>query len=120
MNNIENLSINVYSEIWNENAVSLEDWSRVYSKIFSALKKWIPIDLDFKNISLLTSPFLHVAIGQLYKNFDGIFLAKHIKVSNLDNNGKSTIKMVTDSAKKYYLEGWNGKDLIVKKVLWDE
>jgi len=45
---------------------------------------------------------LNVAIGQLYNDYDGSFLRKHLKVENMTGRDKLMLKKVNDNAKKYF------------------
>ncbi len=97
------IKINIYNEVGGKAAVSDEDGQKLFDKINSALKSGNIVVLDFVNIEILISAFLHTAIGQLYKeDYDVEFLRSNLKTANMRAEDKEILKSVLVRAKEYY------------------
>jgi hypothetical protein len=87
--------------------------------IDKALMQSISVNLDFSNITLLTTAFLNSAIGQLYSKYKSNQLQEYLKLSNITDEDKLLLKKVTDRAKEYF-QNRNNIDNIIKDVLGDD
>ena len=93
----------IVSEIINGNsAVSSDDGQLVYEKMEKALQNGHRVELDVKNIEILTTAFLNAAIGQLYSNRNSEELNSRLKLENVSQEDLTLFKKVINRAKEYY------------------
>lgn len=83
-------------------AVSSNEGDIIYNLIYSQLKKGQNVIADFAGIELLTTAFLNIAIGQLYKDFNSSQISEKLKLMNVSELDLPLFKKVTDRAKLYY------------------
>lgn len=82
--------------------VSSDEGDKVNAIIQQYLKNYDLVELDFSNLTLLTTAFLNAAIGQLYKDYSSEELSARIKLINVNPDDISRFKLVTDRAKEYF------------------
>ncbi len=82
--------------------ISAEDGQRVFEKVERLLKEGNQVAISFKNVTMLISLFLNVAIGQLYGSFNEDEIRTKLKVEGLSPDDMELLKRVVDNAKKYY------------------
>ena len=51
---------------------------------------------------MLTTAFLNTAVGQLYKDFSEDYIKENLRVSDISESGKVSLKRVVDTAKLFY------------------
>lgn len=85
-----------------ETAVSSDDGDIVYNRIVECINKKSIAELDFSEITILTTAFLNSAIGQLYNKFSSEQLNKTISLKNVANEDKILFKKVIERAKEYF------------------
>lgn len=105
--------------IGSPDAVSSEDGERVFYSINEALKSGRKVNLDFGGITLLITSFLNTAVGQLYGVYDTKFIQDHLSVSNLSDEDKDTLRLVTRRAKEYF-QNRKAMDEEISKILGDD
>ena len=113
MNTIE---INIFAIVGDDSCVNAEDGQKVFGKIKEVIEAGHKAKLSFTNVSLLTSAFLNVAIGQLYGLFDDKKLRDSLSVENITEDDKSLLKKVIDNAKLFY----SSKDKKGLEKIYDE
>ncbi len=111
--------INIFEIVGSNAAVSSETGQKIFQMTDKALMQNITVNLDFSNISLLTTAFLNSAIGQLYSKYTSDQLQKYLKLSNISGEDKLLLKKVIDRAKEYF-KNKNSIDNIIKDVLGDD
>lgn len=84
-----------------DSAVSSDDGDNVYTNILEAITAGNIVELDFSNITLMTTAFLNSAIGQLYSNFSSEELNTSLKLKNVAQEDGILFKKVIDRAKQY-------------------
>ena len=85
-----------------DTAITYEDGEKVYALIFQALTEEKKVILDFQGITLVIPAFLHAAIGELYKDFDGDFLNNHLTFINIEETNKALLDMTMELAQEYF------------------
>ena len=70
--------------------------------IKASLSKDEDVILDFKDVTFLTTAFLNVMIGALYKDYTSEHLNKKLHIENINQETAARIKKVTDNAKSFY------------------
>ena len=99
-----NKYLNVMECIGTPSAITQESGDIVYGEICSAIDANEIIELDFKDVESIISPFLNNSIGKLYGKYNGETVGKYVKFLNLPAEKIPTINMVISNAKKYYLD----------------
>lgn len=99
---MENITINIANTIGDVYGVEAEDGQKVFELITKAFSDKKKVTLSFQNIEMLTTAFLNTAVGQLYKDFPEDYIKENLKVSEISESGKVSLKRVVDTAKLYY------------------
>jgi Icc-related predicted phosphoesterase len=99
---MENVIINVFNVVGSSFGVEAEDGKKVFELIYKALKEKKKVVLSFLNIEVLTTAFLNMAVGQLYKDFSETDIRSNVEVKDITNPGAVALKRVVDTAKLYY------------------
>jgi DNA polymerase III delta subunit len=60
------------------------------------------IELDFEQVEVVVCKFWSYAIGQLLRCWDSETLNQRIKIINISSYQETTLRLVLDSAKKFY------------------
>lgn len=82
--------------------VTSEEGQPIYELILSSLKRKESVELDFSDVTFVTTAFLNVVIGTLYKDFTSEQLKDLLNLTNYSPDMALRIKKVTDNAKAYY------------------
>lgn len=100
---MENVTINIVNAIGDVYGVEAEDGQKVFELIVKALNDGKKVTLSFQNIEILTTAFLNMAVGQLYKDNTEAFIKENLTVADdISDSGKIALKRVVDTAKLYY------------------
>lgn len=99
-----NKYLNVMECIGTPSAITQEAGDLVYKEICDAIDSKSIIELDFKDIESMISPFLNNAIGKLYGKYNGEEISHYTCFLNLPKEKIATINMVINNAKKYYAD----------------
>lgn len=60
------------------------------------------VEIDFSGVEMMTTAFLNVVIGDLYKDFSSEELKERLRIVNVSDDDARRIKKVTDTAKLFY------------------
>lgn len=82
--------------------ITNEEGVVIYDEILSNLKEGNEVVLDFQGITMMTTAFLNVVIGQLYKDYTSEELKQKLHFENIPVGNARRIKNVTDNAKLFY------------------
>jgi Icc-related predicted phosphoesterase len=99
---MEEIIISVFNTVGNTFCVEADDGQKLYDLIKMALQEGKKVKLSFQNVEMLTSAFLNIAIGQLYRDFEEDKIKKSLSVEHLCLEDKTLLKRVTSTAKLYY------------------
>lgn len=94
--------ITISEEVTLNQGVTPEEGQPISERIHASIKSGEPVVLDFANMQLITTAFLNVVIGTLYKDFSSEELKKLLSFDNLTEGIALRIKRVTDNAKLFY------------------
>ena len=75
---------------------------RIFKLIDEQLRLNNRVAVDFHDLKLIVSTFLHAAVGQLYYSYKGDFLKDHLSFKNISRDDAETLKKVIDRAKEYF------------------
>ena len=110
---MELVKIIVSEIISSDAAVSADSGDKVFERIDREIGLKI-VELDFSNITMMTTAFLNAAIGQLYSKYTSEQLNKNLKLVNVDNDDKILFKKVVERAKQYFADKSNLDDSVNK------
>ena len=97
-------TITINSMITLNQGVTSEEGQPIYEAIFKSLQEGEVVTLDFEGVSFLTTAFLNVVIGTLYKDYTSEKLKSVLILKNVNPETASRIKRVTDNAKSFYAD----------------
>lgn len=99
---MENKIIKLNDFLTLNSGVTPEEGARVYESIINAFNEGYCVTLDFEGVTLLTTAFLNVVIGDLYKDYTSEELRNRLVLKNYSDSTAIRIKKVTDNAKLFY------------------
>lgn len=82
--------------------ITSEEGQPIYQKIVDGLSRNEDVTLDFEGMTFLTTAFLNVAIGTLYRDYTSEQLQTRLYIVNANDETIARIKKVTDNAKAFY------------------
>ena len=82
--------------------ITSEEGEPIYKLIIDAFSKNEEVTLNFKGITFLTTAFLNVVIGALYKDYNSQQLQEKLHIKNINAETAARVKKVTDNAKLFY------------------
>lgn len=82
--------------------ITSEEGEPIYKMIVEKLSKDEDVTLDFEEVTFLTTAFLNVVIGALYKDYTSEQLQAKLHIENINEETVARIKKVTDNAKLFY------------------
>lgn len=82
--------------------ITSEEGEPIYKMIVDSLSKKEDVTLDFTDVTFLTTAFLNVVIGSLYKDYTSEQLQTMLHVMNINDQTATRIKKVTTNAKAFY------------------
>lgn len=94
--------ITIADEVTLNQGVTPEEGQPISDRIYASIKEGEPVVLDFAGMQLITTAFLNVVIGTLYKDFGSDELKKLLSFENLTEGIALRIKRVADNAKLFY------------------
>ncbi len=94
------IKINDYLTL--NSGITPEEGTPVFETIVQAFKEGCNVTLDFSDVTMLTTAFLNVVIGDLYKDYTSEDLKNRLALINYTDSTAARIKKVTDNAKLFY------------------
>ena len=82
--------------------ITSEEGEPIYKMIVDSLSKEEDVTLDFQDVTFLTTAFLNVVIGTLYKDYTSEQLQSKLHVLNINDESAARSKKVTTNAKSFY------------------
>ena len=101
-NNMKSLTIKVNEFISCNKGITPDEGKIIYDKLINAFSEGAKVVLDFSNVEMMTTAFLNVAIGNLYKTYKSEQLKEMLKFEKVSEMTAFRIKKVTDNAKEFY------------------
>jgi hypothetical protein len=86
----------------NKNAISYAQSEILYNLLKENFKNEESITIDFKNITVVSSPFFNGSIGLLLKNIKIEELQKKVKFINISDDAKAILNIVIKNALEHY------------------
>ena len=100
--NLKIRQLKISDIISRETAVSSDDGEIVYESIIKCINDNCIAELDFSEITILTTAFLNSAIGQLYNTYSSQQLNTYLKLKNVADEDRILFKKVVERAKEYF------------------
>ena len=95
-------TIKINEHVTLNQGITSEEGQPIYDMIVSSLSKDEEVTLDFSGMVFLTTAFLNVVIGTLYKDYNSQQLQSKLDILNINDETAARIKKVTDNAKSFY------------------
>lgn len=95
-------TVTITNHVTLNQCVTPEEGQAINNIIRSHIAEGDIVRLDFTGIQLVTTAFLNVAIGTLYKDMTSEQLKGKLSFSNITDGIAIRIKRVTDNAKAFY------------------
>jgi hypothetical protein len=99
---MDEVVINVFNIVGNSFCIEAGDGQKVFEMISKVLRDNKSVKISFQNVEMLTSAFLNVAVGQVYKDFSEDDIKKRVSVEQMAPDDMALLKRVTSTAKLYY------------------
>jgi len=96
--------------------ITSEEGEPIYKMIVESLSKEEDVTLDFKDVTFLTTAFLNVVIGTLYKDYTSEQLQLKLHVLNINDETAARIKKVTTNAKSFYENEENFNEVVDSSI----
>lgn len=110
------LIIKITDHISLNKGITPDEAEPIYTMEMEAFRNGMNVVLDFAGVEMLTTAFLNVAIGNLYKDYLSEDLKNMLKLENLDEDTALRIKRVTTNAKSFYSDK-NGYSKMIGEVI---
>ena len=72
-------------KIIGENCVSIDDGEKVLQLLRPELLKGVSVEVDFKGVNLLLTPFLNACFGKILEQFGREVTMTHVSMRNISN-----------------------------------
>ena len=95
-------TIKINDHITLNQGITSEEGEPIYKLIVDSLSKEEDVTLDFQDVMFLTTAFLNMVIGTLYKDYTSEQLQSKLHVLNINDETAARIKKVTTNAKSFY------------------
>ena len=112
-------TIKINDHITLNQGITSEEGEPIYKLIVDSLSKEEDVTLDFQDVTFLTTAFLNVVIGTLYKDYTSEQLQSKLHVLNINDETAARIKKVTTNAKMFYENEENFNETVEKAVYGD-
>ena len=96
------LKIKITDHISLNKGITPDEAEPLYQMEMDAFCSGRTVVLDFEGVEMLTTAFLNVIIGNLYKDYNSEELKSMLKFEHLDEATAILIKKVTTNAKSFY------------------
>ncbi len=112
-------TIKINDHITLNQGITSEEGEPIYKIIVDSLSRNEDVTLDFKDVTFLTTAFLNVVIGTLYKDYTSEQLQQKLHVQNINDETVARIKKVTTNAKAFYENEVKFNETVEKIVYGD-
>lgn len=96
------LKIKITDHISLNKGITPDEAEPLYEMEMNAFRAGQKVVLDFEGVEMLTTAFLNVIIGNLYKDYTSEELKLKLGLEHLDEATAIRIKKVTTNAKSFY------------------
>ena len=94
--------IRIFDEVGGDAAISVSEGDVICKKTDAAIADGLIVVLDFQDIHLMTTAFLHACIGQLHGKYSNEELHQYLELENIKDEDKHLFFKTRKRAKKYF------------------
>ena len=98
----ENIRISMFEVVGSPFCVASDDGQKVHKHLDTALRANQDIVLSFHNVTVLTTPFLTAAVGELYGTFSEEKIRSLLKVEDIEPDDLALLNSVINDTKLYF------------------
>ena len=92
------MTLRIYlEEVVGENCASIDDGGKVFQLVRPELVKGFQVEIDFKGINLMLTPFLNACFGKLLEQFGREIVMTNISMRNISNEFPGFSKSIENS-----------------------
>lgn len=99
---MDSYSLKINEHITLNKGVTPDEGEIIFKMLSEQFSQGRKVTLDFTGVEMMTTAFLNVAIGNLYKNYSSEQLKELMCFNGLTESIAKKIKLVTDAAKSFY------------------
>lgn len=88
----------------------------LYEKLIPYLRDGDVIMLDFSGITMFASLFFNNSLGAFLRDFDTQYVTNHVKITNMNETGRKTLKRSMDNAAIFFSLDQDTQSAIVEIV----
>lgn len=99
---MESITLLVNDYITLNKGVTPDEGELIFKKLYECFSEGSKVVLDFSGVEMMTTAFLNVAIGNLYKSYSSEQIKELLELKGLTAISARQIKKVTDTAKLFY------------------
>lgn len=99
---MESITLLINDFITLNKGVTPDEGEPIFNKLMECFASGKSVVLDFTGVEMMTTAFLNVAIGNLYKTYSSEQIKELLELKGLTAMGARQIKKVTDTAKLFY------------------
>ncbi len=96
------LLLRIYGIVGKTICAASRDGQKVYERLEKAFAANQPVMLSFQNVSIMTTAFLNVAIGQLYGKYAEDKIHDLLSFEDIADDDLELVHTVVASAKRYF------------------
>ena len=100
-----------------QNCASIDDGAKVFELISPELVKGLTVEIDFKGVTSMLTPFLNSCFGKLLENFGKEKIMTNVAIRNVSEDFLRRINEFIDRKDKEYTQS---SDQEILRELFDE
>ena len=100
-----------------QNCASIDDGAKVFELISPELVKGLTVEIDFKGVTSMLTPFLNSCFGKLLENFGKEKIMANVAIRNVSEDFLRRINEFIDRKDKEYTQS---SDQEILRELFDE
>ena len=89
-------------QVVGEGCLTIEDGRRLYKQFIPELQAGREVELDFRGVAALDTPFFNSSLGFLLRDFEPQDLSRLVKVFHLDSAAQKLLHRVLNNCRRYY------------------
>ena len=112
------MALRIYLEkVVGENCASIDDGDKVFQLVRPELVKGFQVEIDFKGINLMLTPFLNACFGKLLEQFGREITMTEVSMRNISNE---LLQRINDFISKKEVEFTQNHDREMLQDIFDE
>ncbi|GHT47139.1 hypothetical protein FACS189440_06800 [Bacteroidia bacterium] len=91
-------TIRIKSMLGKDTGISTDEGERIYNVLYPLLQAGEKVELDFQDITLLTTPFLHAVAGKLIHAFKAEELEENLSYRNTSPKIEARLQKILETS----------------------